>query len=80
MTELFLLIVKDRHTDVDVQAYSTLEKANAGLDKWVRYSARCLEDIEEDDLDEAVDGAVRSVTYSSEGDYATIVRRVVDAD
>lgn len=80
--DLFLLIVKDRHSGVDSWAYSTQELADDGLDEWVESSASRPEDIEDEELNDAqvADGCVRFVRCSVEDDCAWIVRRTVDAD
>lgn len=77
-SELFLLIVDDRHTGVDAWAYSTLENAHAAIEEWVESAARHPEDVEWDD--EPHGETVRHVVYSCEDDSARIVRRVVDVD
>jgi hypothetical protein len=82
MTELFVLLVEDRHTGPNAWAYSTEERANDALDEWVDSAASHPEDVEDEELNAAQieDGVVRCVRYSVEDDCASIVRRTVDAD
>ena len=74
MTEIWLVIHKDRHFGVDVQAYSTWDAANNELEKVVAEYGRHPEAIEK-----YGDPVERGVTYSCESDYVEIVRREVDA-
>lgn len=61
---MYALIIKDRHTDVEVQLFHHLDNAIAAARAAVHELARHPEYIEE----EAVDGYVYYCRYSTEGD------------
>lgn len=72
MSEIWIVIQKDRHFGVEVDAYSTWDAACAALEKTVQEFGRHPETFEE-----FGDGQEIGVTYSCEGDYVEIVRREV---
>jgi hypothetical protein len=78
VTELYVLLVEDRHTGADAWVYSTLERANAELEEWVHSAASHEEYIEWHDEPSPDGSCIRSVTYSCEDDRAAIIRRTLD--
>lgn len=76
--EIFIAVVQDRHTDVDVEPFTDANRAIA----WARKLAR---DSSDGDVDETLtesmkdDGWVYSGCYSCEGDSVHVVRKTLDA-
>lgn len=80
MTDVWIVIVEDRHADVDALPYSTEELAVAVAREQVEALCHHPEYIEEIELTPAMraDGWVLNVVYSSESDCVRVVKRTVD--
>lgn len=72
MTEVWLVIHKDRHFGVDVAVFSNWDAASKEVDKVLDEYVRHPESVEvgEDEVE-------RDITYSCEGDYIRIERAEV---
>ena len=78
MTYIYLLIIEDRHSDVEVLPYSTEDAARAAIVKAVRDYANHPEDIVWELTDDMIAaGWVANVYYSDEGDSMRVVRRKI---
>lgn len=78
MTDIWVVLVEDRHTDVDALPFSSEEAAVAEAQAQV--DARHSEDIEVIELTDRMigDGWVFNVIYSCEGDNVRVVKRELD--
>jgi hypothetical protein len=76
MTDIYIVLVEDRHIDVDALPYTTQEVAIARAEKLLAQFARYPEDVERD-LNAAMvdDGWVWYARYSEEGDSISVIRR-----
>lgn len=76
MTEIYIVLVEDRHADVDALPYTTSEVAVARAEQLLAQFARHPEDVERD-LNAAMvdDGWVWNARYSEEGDSISVIRR-----
>lgn len=74
MTDTWIVIVEDRHSDVDALPFSTEAEAVAKARDSVP------EDAEEERLNEAMlrDGWVLFLSYGPEGDSVRVVKRTMD--
>lgn len=80
---MYILIVNDRHADIDALPFSTLDAANETLDRFAVEYAHHAEDIEWGyELNEymVTDRWIRYVPYSPEGDYLRIIQRDLDQE
>jgi hypothetical protein len=82
MDEIWIVLVEDRHADVEAFPFSTEERAIAYAREQVQENARHPESISEEELTPAMreDGWVFFMTYSTEGDCVRVVKRSVDAE
>lgn len=79
MTDTWIVLVEDRHTDVDAFPFSTEEAAVTEARAQVNANARHPEDIEEELTASMIrDGWVFHVTYSCEGDNVRVLKRELD--
>lgn len=78
MTDIWVVLVEDRHTDVDALPFSS-EKA-AVAEAQAQVNARHSEDIEVIELTDRMIGAgwVFNVIYSCEGDNVRVLKRELD--
>jgi hypothetical protein len=74
--DLFVVIVEDRHADVDVRVFSSAERAVEAAKQDAVDNARSPESIEEEDLTGA--GILYFATWSTEGDCVSVVTRPLD--
>lgn len=76
---IFIVVVEDRHIDVEVTPFASLRAANSYLDEIVSDYCRDENDIEEVELTHNMKqaGWVRSVRYSCEGDSVRIDEKVL---
>jgi len=81
MTEIYVLIIEDRHSDVDVEVYRDELAAKRAFENFVRVQsvgARRPEDIEEYLTEDMIkSGWLANVIYSVEGDAARIEKQVL---
>lgn len=78
VTDIYLVIIEDRHIDVEVLPFTSLEAAIETAKTEVRALARHEEDIEwGEPMSEAAiaDGWCWRVAYSCEGDSVRVIRR-----
>lgn len=76
MTDIYIVLVEDRHYDAEVLAFTTPEAAIATAEKALAANARYPEDIERELTEEMVaDGWVWNARYSEEGDAIRVIRR-----
>lgn len=68
---IYLTIIEDRHTDVEVYPFSSKEKA-------VEYAKEYLETCGNDVRESVVDGWLYHAQYSPEGDSVWVVARELD--
>jgi hypothetical protein len=73
---VYVMIIEDRHTDVDVAVFATLESAVAAAEEAVDDNARFPNWREVIDQYE-VPGRLFYAVYSPEGDCVSVVERVV---
>ena len=66
--DIFVFIGQDRHIDVQVEPFSTLEKAVERCKKWIA-EAGYINFYEE----ENIEGYVYSASYGVEGDYVDVI-------
>lgn len=79
---VYILLIEDRHTGVDAVVYSSLERANLALEQWISDVEVWDEDEWETPLhpEDLKSGICRSVHYSCENDYISILRREIDSE
>lgn len=83
--KIFIVVQEDRHTDPDVQLFSTEEKAIAYAKSVMEENKDQAQFVDEDEMylpDEALDdgGLLFHGTYSTEGDCVWVSSREVDED
>lgn len=79
MSDIYLLIIEDRHTDVDVQPYSSEELAMAAFSQALDDLARSPGDIDAGlNVHMIADGWIANATYSVEGDAVRVIKRPLD--
>ena len=71
---VYVVIIEDCHTDVDVRIFSTAERAIAYAKEVARDSASRPEDVKEIKSD----AWLYAAQYSVESDYVTVVDRTID--
>lgn len=79
MSDIFILIIEDRHADTDARPYATELAAITAAEAFL---AGCdQEDVEQQELNDAMiqQGWVFYATYSCESDSVWVVRREMDA-
>ncbi len=81
MSEIWIVIVQDRHTDTDALPYTTEEAAVAKARAIAREYAWHPEDAKDGTLNAEMrrDGWVLWLPYGTEGDSVRVVRREMDA-
>lgn len=73
--DVYLAIIEDRHSDVDVAVFSTLDLAI----EYARGTAREYATREQDVIEQEPKGDwLFAVTYSIEGDWIRVVKATVD--
>jgi hypothetical protein len=81
MNDIWIVIIEDRHADVDAYPFSTEEAAITAAQKAVTDGARHPEDKDEWDTElnaaMLVDGWVFYTRYSSEGDCVRVIKRIM---
>jgi hypothetical protein len=75
LMQIFVVIVEDRHIDVDVEVYSDRAVAIARARAVAEANAVELEDIEEDDNCTPYE---YYADYSTEGDCVRVVAKILD--
>jgi len=79
MTALFVVIIQDRHTDVDAEVFNTSEAAIAYAKKSVEQYCRHKEDIEEGLNEEMIRGGwVYYCRYSCESDCVYVMKKMLN--
>lgn len=83
--KIFIVVQEDRHTDPDVQLFSTEEKAIAYAKSVMEENKDQAQFVDEDEMylpDDALDegGLLFHGTYSTEGDCVWVASRDVDED
>jgi hypothetical protein len=76
MATIWIVVIEDRHADVDVLPFSTMPAAIEQARREVR-DARDMEEIELTDS-MAADGWVLLIEYGLEGDSVRVVERELD--
>ncbi len=74
--QVFVAIIEDRHTDVDIELFPTAEEAIEYAKECVQGNARHPENIEE----ETIQGCLYYCRYSSEGDCVSVVEKELIVD
>lgn len=76
MTGIWIMLIEDRHSDVDALPFSSEERAVAAA------RGAAPDDAEPEPLNDAMrkDGWVFLLPYGSEGDHVRVVRRTMDGD
>jgi hypothetical protein len=79
--DVWVVIVEDRHDDVDARPFTTEKAAVAECRRVAEASVHGDCEIEEDELNKSalVDGWVLSLTYCTEGDSVRAVKRRMNA-
>lgn len=78
--EVYVVIIKDRHSDTEVQVFSDPDIAVNKARELAKEYCRHLEDFEESKLNNYMtqDGWLYHAVYSCEGDNIRVVKRVVN--
>lgn len=78
--EVYLVLIKDRHSGIDGFVFSTSSVAIVEAEKWlVVLNSRYPDDVDRELSDGLVnDGCVWNAQYGPEGDYICVLRRKVD--
>ncbi len=74
--DIWIVLVQDRHSDVDARPFSSEERA-------IEYARSQVDDTDlPDDLNDAMraDGWVLYVPYGTEGDCVRVVKRTMDGE
>ncbi len=74
--QVFVVIIEDRHTAVDIELFPTAEQAIEYAKECAPENASHPEDIEE----EAIDGWLYFCRYSSEGDSVHVIEKELIID
>jgi hypothetical protein len=74
MTTIYIVILQERHIDVDALPFSTAEAANAYARELAEFYARGPSDIEE-----WGSGELYHAGWGPEGDCVGVVKRTLDA-
>lgn len=77
MSEIYIVIVKDRHTDTMVYPFSSAEKSISEARRIAKEYCLGPEDYEEHDYGKDV-GWLFFANYSREGDHVRVVKAVMD--
>lgn len=74
--DIYVGIIEDRHTDVNVEVFTSSDVAIA----WARKLAQSFGPVDEPELNKSMvaDGWVYYGVYSCEGDSIRVVRRTLD--
>lgn len=82
MTDVWIVIVEDRHIDVDAFPFSGEQRAAEFAREQVRANAAHPEYVSEQELTPAMrdDGWVLLIEYGTEGDCVRVIKRTVDAE
>ena len=79
--DTWIVLVEDRHTDVDAQPFSSEERAAGYARRQVEALAFRPESVDWDaeiTPRAAADGVVLLVTYGTEGDCVSVIKRTMD--
>lgn len=78
--KIYIVIIEDRHVDVEVEPFSTAELAIEYAKEARGANCRHPEDIEEGEITQDMrdEGWLYHSTYSSEGDSVRVVERTLD--
>lgn len=81
MTDIWIVLIQDRHTDVDAKPYSTENAARRAAWEAAKASSWHPGDVAEEALTDRMrrDGWVLLLAYGTEGDQVRVIRRQVDA-
>lgn len=82
MTDVWIVLIKDRHADVDALPFSTEDGAVAAARGWVAKLPLDPEDVRESELTPYMrsDGWVLYLPYGPEGDSVRVVKRQMDGE
>ena len=83
MTDVWIVLVEERHADVEALPFSTLVQAVAAAQEQARAGARVPGDVVWDaglNDDMRRDGWVLYLPYGTEGDCVRVVKRPVDGE
>lgn len=80
MSDIWIVLVEDRHSDVEALPFSTEERAAEYARDWVRDAPEFSGDAEDAELNDAMrrDGWVLYLPYGTEGDCVRVVKRTMD--
>ncbi len=83
MKEIYLLIIEDRHENVQIYPYTTYKQAEINFNDYIENSSRVDKDIIEKCTKDAFPNPLHSsllkaVAYSEEGDYVYITKKTLD--
>ena len=80
MTDIWIVLHEDRHTDADAQPFSTEDAAIADAWKAAKASTWRPDDVREESLTDGMrrEGWVLLLEYGTEGDRVRVIRRQVD--
>lgn len=81
MTDIWIALVEDRHTDVDAKPFSTENAARRAAWEAAKGSSWHPGDVTEEALTDGMyrAGWVLLLAYGTEGDRVRVIRRQVDA-
>jgi hypothetical protein len=79
VADIWIVLIQDRHTDVDARPFSTEEAAVAAAWKAARANSWHPGDVAEEELNDAMirGGWVLLLVYGTEGDRVRVMRRQV---
>jgi hypothetical protein len=80
MSDIWIVLVEDRHADVEALPFSTEQAAIEAARAEAEENARSPEDVTEEPLTPAMtaDGWVLYLPYGTEGDCVRVVKRTLD--
>ncbi len=83
MKEIYLLIIEDRHEDIQIYPYTTYEQADINYNNYIQNNSRVvIEDIFKLTQDSKPDMSyfLNYSAYSAEGDKLYIIKKTLDED
>jgi hypothetical protein len=74
--DIYIVILEDRHIDVEVTPFTTAATAIEAAQRQAHEACRCAEDYEENP-EYCTDNWIFAATYSGEGDSVRVVKKTL---